>query len=33
MRVDEFYQNRKKDWDQLDTLIARSQRNVAQLSP
>ena len=33
MRVDEFYQNRKKDWDQLDKLIARSQRNVAQLSP
>src|SRR5512140_557546 len=33
MRVEDFYQNRKPDWDALARLIARSQRTLAQLSP
>jgi uncharacterized membrane protein SpoIIM required for sporulation len=33
MRVEDFYQNRKQDWDALARLIARSQRTLAQLSP
>jgi uncharacterized membrane protein SpoIIM required for sporulation len=33
MRVEEFYQNRKQDWNALAQLVARSQRALAQLSP
>lgn len=33
MRVEDFYQNRKQDWDALAGLIGRSQRTLAQLSP
>jgi uncharacterized membrane protein SpoIIM required for sporulation len=33
MRAEEFYQQRKDDWNQLNGLIEQSQRNLAALSP
>ena len=33
MRAEEFYQNRKNDWETLSQLVKQSQRDIARLSP
>ena len=33
MNTDEFYHARKKDWEELDRLLARSTKGASQLSP
>src|SRR5512140_2786035 len=33
MRVEEFYQNRNKDWDLLNRLVSKGQTNISHLSP
>jgi len=33
MRAEEFYQNRKNDWEALGKLVKQGQRDIARLSP
>ena len=33
MHPDEFYQSRKADWEQLNQVLAASERDIKRLSP
>lgn len=33
MNIDKFYQSRKQEWDELNRLIERAQRNLSQMNP